>query len=543
MRPDLEELYNANCHTLTAVAMRYVHDKDVAEDIVHDSWIIIFTNLDRLKSEDKLLPWMKGIVKNLSLKYLDNKKRHPSTAICENQESISAEDPEAALPLIPFDEFMSMIDSLPEKYREVFRLSVLSGMTHQEIGALLGIAPHSSSSNLSRARSLLLKKVQKYLLMTLALLLPLSILFFHKKENKPDDAGTYMAQDEPGPMQETGSGAFLVPEETPARTRNFKPAIEPMTAVSDRMDEPAGVEAAGVEDKAALQLIGRPAAINPASATADNSSVIVPHASTGHSAAQQKSQAKHHPSGLHPANGWTGLFGLSGVAGLSTATLANSISFADYSQTSSTAGSLTFHNRNDYANYVLSNNAFLNEKDYRSFMKMLDQNMADGFELTETQHHYRPLTIRLSAEKVLNEKWALESGLGLTYLKSEFENNYLGHLGDREQRLYYLSIPLGVKYTTLSRDRLSLYISCGGELDIPVYGRQTVVGAAPTRVSRSFMGALETSAGLQYGITHNLNAYVEAGIRYNITGSPAFDTYYSSHPLMLSTPFGLRWQF
>ena len=542
MRPDLEELYKENCRTLTAVAMRYVHDKDVAEDIVHDSWIIIFTNLDRLKSEDKLLPWMKGIVKNLSLKYLDNKKRHPSTAISENQENISAEESEASLPLVPFDELMSMIDSLPEKYGEVFRLSVLSGMTHQEIGALLGIAPHSSSSNLSRARSLLLKKVQKYLLMTLAILLPLSILFFHKKENKPDDAGTYIAQEETEINQEPGIGTPLMPEETPAPARGAMSAAATETAVPSGMDKSAATGSADAKDKESLQLIGNPASIRPAIASTNNTSSSI-RSFPDHSAAQAMAQAEQRKAGLHPGGGWTGLFGLSGVAGLSSATLANAISLADYSGTPSSAGSLRFHNWDDYTNYVLSNNAYLNENDRRSIMKMLSQNMGEGLEPVETQHHYRPLTIRLSAEKVLNERWALESGLGLTYLKSEFENDYLGHLGDREQKLYYLGIPLGIKYTALSRNRLSLYISCGGELDIPVYGRQTVVGAAPTRVSGSFMGALETSAGIQYGITRNLNAYVEAGIRYNITGYPTFDTYYSSHPIMFSTPFGLRWQF
>jgi len=92
LRTDLEELYKEYGRALMAVAMRYVHDKDVAEDIVHDSWILIFTNLDSLKSEEKQLPWMKGIVKNLSLKYLDNQKRHPSTGITEKHDIISEDE-------------------------------------------------------------------------------------------------------------------------------------------------------------------------------------------------------------------------------------------------------------------------------------------------------------------------------------------------------------------------------------------------------------------------------------------------------------------
>ena len=52
---------------------------------------------------------------------------------------------------------MSAIDSLPEGYKKIFNLSVLDGLSHQEIGALLDIAPHSSSSQLARAKSMLRK--------------------------------------------------------------------------------------------------------------------------------------------------------------------------------------------------------------------------------------------------------------------------------------------------------------------------------------------------------------------------------------------------
>ena len=532
LKADLEKLYKENSRVLLTMAMCYVHNKEVAEDIVHDSWIIIFTNLDSLKSEDKLLPWMKGIVKNLSLKYLDSKKRHPTTDITENQEIISNDESESILPFVPFDELISMIGTLPEKYGEVFRLSVLNGMSHKEIGKLMGIAPHSSSSNLSRARKILEQKVKKYLLLTLALLLPVSALVFLHKSNRPVTGNEpTLAEEQQAQIREPSTSVDEQSAHIPDKVNTIKECI-------------SRENTAATVDKIALPWIEMPAEIKPGTALLSQTEGIALRDIYAHPEDPAEIQVVHRPSGIHLPGRWTALLGLSGVTGLSSVSLANTISLADYSGTGEYSRNLIFNNWSDYSKYVLTHNRYLNETESKAFMEELSNNMrGKSAGVEETQRHFRPLTVRVLAEKCLDDRWALESGLGITYLKSEFENSYLGYLGDREQRLFYLGIPLGLKYTAFSLDRLSLYVSFGGELDIPVYGRQTVVGAAPTDIRGSFMGALETSAGVQYGITHNLNAYIEVGVRYNITGTPAFHTYYSAHPIMVSTPFGLRLQF
>ena len=73
-----------------------------------------------------------------------------------------------------------MIDKLPEGYGQVFRLSVLEGMTHKEIAALLDIEPHSSSSQLSRAKKMLRKMMHQYWALLLLLFIPLAFYLFKK---------------------------------------------------------------------------------------------------------------------------------------------------------------------------------------------------------------------------------------------------------------------------------------------------------------------------------------------------------------------------
>ncbi len=56
-------------------------------------------------------------------------------------------------------EIFDMIVHLPVGYRTVFNLYVMEGMDHKEISTLMGIAEGTSKSQLSKARSLLQKKL------------------------------------------------------------------------------------------------------------------------------------------------------------------------------------------------------------------------------------------------------------------------------------------------------------------------------------------------------------------------------------------------
>ena len=72
-------LYEKYSARLLAVCRRYVGDKDVAEDVLHDSFITIFKNLDTVdfRGEEKLYGWMRRIAVNRSIDWLRSRKRAP----------------------------------------------------------------------------------------------------------------------------------------------------------------------------------------------------------------------------------------------------------------------------------------------------------------------------------------------------------------------------------------------------------------------------------------------------------------------------------
>ncbi len=68
-------------------------------------------------------------------------------------------------------ELFELIDKLPSGYRNVFRMAVIDGFSHKEIAEKLGIEPHSSSSQLTRAKGLLRNMINRRMLTVISILL------------------------------------------------------------------------------------------------------------------------------------------------------------------------------------------------------------------------------------------------------------------------------------------------------------------------------------------------------------------------------------
>lgn len=153
-------LYMAYSGKMKNTLRRIVGDDAVAADLLHDGFIVVLTSISSLRDASRLEPWMRRIMTNLALRYIqENGKSVPldyaSDVIDESGEDVNSAE-------IPFDMIMQMVEKLPDGYRQVFRLSVLDGMSHNDIAGILGIAPRSSSSQLMRARRKLQSMIKAY---------------------------------------------------------------------------------------------------------------------------------------------------------------------------------------------------------------------------------------------------------------------------------------------------------------------------------------------------------------------------------------------
>lgn len=151
-----KQLYEKFAGKLYAVSLRYMKSKDEAADILQDSFIKIYGRLDSFRFDCPLELWLRRIVINTALTALGRRKINYNL---EEYEFLGA-DENLGLESLGYETLLQMINSLPEGCKTVFNLFAIEGYKHHEIAVLLGISEGTSKSQFSRARSILMEKIE-----------------------------------------------------------------------------------------------------------------------------------------------------------------------------------------------------------------------------------------------------------------------------------------------------------------------------------------------------------------------------------------------
>lgn len=163
-RSAMSDLYRLNIGFLTALCSRYIIDRDEMRDTLQNSFIKIFSSLDRFqyRGPGSLKAWMSRIVINESLKTLSGHRKYSKFKDDFKTDISETDDEEPQIDDIPADIIQEMIRELPDGYRTVFNLFVFEEMSHKEISGILGITESTSASQFHRARNMLAKKIKDY---------------------------------------------------------------------------------------------------------------------------------------------------------------------------------------------------------------------------------------------------------------------------------------------------------------------------------------------------------------------------------------------
>lgn len=157
-------LYGDTICRMTSVCSRYVSDPDAVNDVLQDSYMSIFTTIDKFqyKGEGSLLAWMTRIVVHKSVDWVKREMRRGAVELPGDLPEVIDDDIADDCDLSA-DTIHSIIRQMPAGYRAVFNMYVLDGMSHKQIAAELGIAENSSASQLARAKAWLKNEVKKHL--------------------------------------------------------------------------------------------------------------------------------------------------------------------------------------------------------------------------------------------------------------------------------------------------------------------------------------------------------------------------------------------
>ena len=175
-------LYTAMREPLRTLCLSFVKNEAVADDLLHDAFLLIFSKFGELKDTSCTEAWMKTVTRRVALLYL--RQQHQQVPLSASPELTTFAVENNAEPSLVLQDILAAVDDLPEGYRRVFRMSVFEGMSHQEIANLLHIEPHSSSSQLFHAKVLLRRWLRPLALLLLAVALPLSVYIWKQNDEK-----------------------------------------------------------------------------------------------------------------------------------------------------------------------------------------------------------------------------------------------------------------------------------------------------------------------------------------------------------------------
>ena len=171
-------------------------DKDILNDLVQVVFIRAYYSLNQLRDDSKFGEWVCAIAKNEALKFLKTKQKGRLIPFS----TFTNEELEVEWNITPENwleekEIKEIISQLPAGYGKVFQMAVIEGYSHKEIAEKLGIEPHSSSSQLARAKAMLRKMINKRMLAAISIIfisIPLYRIIL--RMYKTEDENTHTAQ-------------------------------------------------------------------------------------------------------------------------------------------------------------------------------------------------------------------------------------------------------------------------------------------------------------------------------------------------------------
>ncbi|MBC8184015.1 sigma-70 family RNA polymerase sigma factor [candidate division KSB1 bacterium] len=149
------------------LARKMVLNHDDTNDIVQDTFVKAYRNLERFDEKYSFYPWLHRITINTTLNFIEKNRRYKETFNrSENQDVFSSQN-DNSLKKIIHREYKQQIklalEMLPLDQRVVFILRTSEELSYQEISEQLEVSIGTVMSRLSRAREKLKELLKPYL--------------------------------------------------------------------------------------------------------------------------------------------------------------------------------------------------------------------------------------------------------------------------------------------------------------------------------------------------------------------------------------------
>ncbi|MFL6814281.1 MAG: RNA polymerase sigma factor, partial [Bradyrhizobium sp.] len=168
----VRSIMQANNRRLYRIARGILRNDSEAEDVVQETYVRAFTNLESFRGDSSFATWLARIAMNEALGRL--RRQRPGVEwtslpegtieaqIIKFPHSGASEDPEKSMAQRQIQNVVEhAIDELPDPFRVVFITRVIEGMNVEETAEILQLKPETVKTRLHRARTMLRDNVEK----------------------------------------------------------------------------------------------------------------------------------------------------------------------------------------------------------------------------------------------------------------------------------------------------------------------------------------------------------------------------------------------
>ena len=169
----IRAIMQANNRKLYRIARGILRNDSEAEDVVQETYVRAFTQLERFRGDSRLATLLARFARNEALGRL--RRQRPSVDWTTLEEpggsraqiiqfplSAVSDDPEKTMAQREIQHIVEQaVDELPEAFRIVFITRVIEGMNVEETADILDLKPETVKTRLHRARAMLRANVEK----------------------------------------------------------------------------------------------------------------------------------------------------------------------------------------------------------------------------------------------------------------------------------------------------------------------------------------------------------------------------------------------
>lgn len=155
-----EVFYKKYSQKMYNLCLTYSSSRDDAKDVMQDGFVKVFTSLKQYRGNGSLEGWVRKIIVNTAIDFYRKKKKEVSNINIDDALNLSYDI--SILDALNAKQLIGLMHKLPEGANLIFNLHVVEGYSHEEIANKLNISIGTSKSQLSRAKSLLLRYIESF---------------------------------------------------------------------------------------------------------------------------------------------------------------------------------------------------------------------------------------------------------------------------------------------------------------------------------------------------------------------------------------------